>query len=254
MALFDFLSDEEWRDIKGFEGYYQVSDKGRVKGLNRTTANGRYVRGNIVKPTGSRYQSVSLWKDNIETNKLVHRLVAEAFIPNPDNLPEVNHKDRDFTNNCVSNLEWTTSAANHSHYVSNRGASYSYRRAVKCLETGEVFKSISAGGRSVCADATQVIESITSKSCCKGVTFVYADDLPLDEEAYMKAAHAKYQDFHFRPNMPNSKRVRVIETGKEFDSIAAAANFFECDTATIRGRIIESRTVNGFTLEFIDKE
>lgn len=94
---------EEWRDIKGFERLYQVSNLGNVKSL-------KFGKERIVKPRkcGRGYLQVGLWKDGKVKCYKVHRLVANAFLPNPNNLTEVNHKDEDKTNNKVSNLEWMT--------------------------------------------------------------------------------------------------------------------------------------------------
>jgi hypothetical protein len=101
---------EEWRDIKGFEGRYQVSNFGRVKSLSRVTQlNGR-VRTEPEKIMSytlrSGYPTLILRKEGKRYSRQIHRLVAEAFIPNPDNLPIVNHKDFTRTNNCVDNLKW----------------------------------------------------------------------------------------------------------------------------------------------------
>lgn len=252
MRLFSIAEDsnEEWRDIVGYEGAYQVSNLGRVKSLTRIASDGRRLPGRLLTPTGSRYKSVALHRSNKISNKLVHRMVAEAFIPNPDNLPEVNHKDSNTANNHVENLEWVSASTNHQHSVSNR-KKHSYRVKVKCLETGEIFHSISAAGRSVDADATQIIESIEAGRCCKGFTFVYADNLPEDPESYLKNAHNRYQNYHYRPKMSNARAVRCKETGEVFDSIAAAARHCNCDTSTISNRIAENRTVNGVTLEYL---
>lgn len=102
---------EEWRDIKGYEGLYQVSNEGRVKSLARVWIMGkggkRHKGETTMKvPKSSRYCRITLTKDGIETNKSVHRLVAEAFIPNPNNYPIINHKDENTRNNNVENLEW----------------------------------------------------------------------------------------------------------------------------------------------------
>ena len=104
--------NEIWKDIKGYEGWYQVSSQGRVRSLDRfinCTHNGkRKVSGRVlVGSNGGRgYVLVILTKNSKQTYKYVHRLVAEAFIPNPNNLPQINHKDENKTNNCVDNLEW----------------------------------------------------------------------------------------------------------------------------------------------------
>ena len=94
-------NEEIWCPIKGYEGLYEVSDKGRVKSVG-------YGKERILKPgRNSRgYLQFCLWKNGEQKMYLVHRLVAQTFIPNPDNLPEVNHKDEDKENNSVQNLEW----------------------------------------------------------------------------------------------------------------------------------------------------
>ena len=101
---------EEWRDIVGFEGKYQVSNKGRVKSLNyRHTG-----REQILKPKKDKggYLQVHLNKDGKDKLYLVHRLVAMTFIPNPDGLSEVNHKDENKENNAVDNLEFCSRSYN----------------------------------------------------------------------------------------------------------------------------------------------
>lgn len=95
---------ETWKDIKGYEGLYQVSNLGRVKSLNYNhTGNVKVISSRVCN---SGYLRVQLHKDGVRKKLLIHRLVAEAFIPNPLNLPEVNHKDEDKTDNRVENLEF----------------------------------------------------------------------------------------------------------------------------------------------------
>ena len=93
--------DEIWCPIKGYESLYEVSDKGRVRSL-------KFGKERILKQgrNNSGYLQVCLCKNGETKRCLVHRLVAQAFIHNPDNLPEVNHKDEDKENNSVQNLEW----------------------------------------------------------------------------------------------------------------------------------------------------
>lgn len=109
---------EIWKQIKGFEGHYDVSNFGQVKSLERTKQNGnRVVRvpSRILKQAQTNYPSVSLWIDGKLKVTKVHRLVACAFIDNPENKPEVNHKDANRQNNCVDNLEWVTRKENCHH-------------------------------------------------------------------------------------------------------------------------------------------
>lgn len=102
------IDQEIWKDVKGYEGLYLVSNFGRVKRLPLGKQYpGRQTHNNIRKPIiKNGYYVVNLSKNNIVKYFLVHRLVAMAFLPNPDNLPCINHKDETRTNNRVENLEW----------------------------------------------------------------------------------------------------------------------------------------------------
>lgn len=118
---------ETWKDIKGYESYYQVSDWGRVRSLDRTVKDAtrdrhQHLKGKILKETdnGKGYKLVFLNKDRKRRNKYVHILVAEAFIPNPNNLREVNHKDLCKSNNCVQNLEWVSSSRQQISFCKQR--------------------------------------------------------------------------------------------------------------------------------------
>jgi len=109
---------EEWRDITGYEGYYQVSSKGNVRSLDRTLINSIGVESNVKGKkiykslVGAGYYQVKLYKDGKKLNQYVHQLVASAFIPNPKNYSEINHIDYNKENNCVENLEWCTHIEN----------------------------------------------------------------------------------------------------------------------------------------------
>ena len=91
--------EEIWKDIEGYEDLYQVSNMGRVKSLTRNII----LKNQIVR---NGYEGVVLSVNNIRKGYYIHRLVATAFIPNPDNLPQVNHRDENPSNNRVDNLEW----------------------------------------------------------------------------------------------------------------------------------------------------
>lgn len=97
---------EEWRPVRGYEGLYEVSDKGHVRSLFRYKKQLKNCRA------ANGYWYVQLFKNKAGANHYVHRLVAEAFVPNPNEKPFVNHLDETRTNNCKENLEWVTHVEN----------------------------------------------------------------------------------------------------------------------------------------------
>lgn len=137
---------EEWRDIKGYEGLYKISNTGNVFS---------YVSNRIMTPAycGSGYKKVMLSKDMKAKNKMVHRLVAEAFIPNPENKKTVNHKDGNKENNDVSNLEWNTYSENLKHAYKHglnywcEGKGRDFRKVCMIDQyTGEILKTYDSIG------------------------------------------------------------------------------------------------------------
>lgn len=146
---------EIWKDIDGYEGYYQVSSKGNVRSVDRTIQSIDGIRksmnysfkGRVLKQGNKNnskfpYKSVVLHKGGISKSFRVHRLVANAFIPNPDNLPEVNHKDENPSNNNVENLEWCTPKYNVNYGTATKRRADSTRnnaynqKPVICIDTG----------------------------------------------------------------------------------------------------------------------
>lgn len=122
--------EETWKDIQWYDGY-QISNLGRVKSF-------KYNKEKILRPKNvKQYLIVSLCKQGKVKNYLVHRLVAEAFIPNPQNLPQVNHIDEDKTNNCMDNLEWCDAKYNSNYGTRNEKIS----KQVLCVETGIIYPS-----------------------------------------------------------------------------------------------------------------
>lgn len=140
--------DEIWKDIEGYKNDYQVSNLGRVKSLPKKCWNGKgywFRDGRILTPIKSKKGYLNVWcRKNIFK---VHRLVAHAFIPNPHNLPQVNHIDGNKTNNCVANLEWVTDGENllHAYRVLGRkqktGKNHHNSRAVIQLKDGKIINS-----------------------------------------------------------------------------------------------------------------
>lgn len=116
---------EIWKPIVGYEGYYEISNIGRVRSLRRTLAN-RYGKNFTIQERIMRldndkdgYKKVLLAKNGINKQMFVHRLVAQAFIPNPNNYPQINHKDECQFNNRVENLEWCTNKYNCNYGTRN---------------------------------------------------------------------------------------------------------------------------------------
>lgn len=116
---------EIWKPAEGYENFYQVSNYGRVKSIDRTETckDGvvRFRKGKVLKPhqNYNGYLWVSFCTNDIRKKKKIHRLVAQCFIPNPDGKPQVNHIDGDKHNNHVDNLEWVTPKENAHHAIEN---------------------------------------------------------------------------------------------------------------------------------------
>lgn len=109
---------EEWRDIKGYEGLYQVSNLGRIKSLKYKGGKQERILDGSINNNG--YRVVTFRKDNKRRDYLVHRLVAEVFIPNPNNKPFIDHIDTDRTNNRIDNLRWVTQKENCNNVITKK--------------------------------------------------------------------------------------------------------------------------------------
>ena len=111
------MKNEVWKDIPNYEGIYKASNFGRIKMVKRTLTDslGKKInkKEHILKPrTGNRYYMIALYKNGKREDLLLHRVIAQTFIPNPENKPFVNHKDENCFNNCSDNLMWCTQKEN----------------------------------------------------------------------------------------------------------------------------------------------
>lgn len=156
---------EIWKSVVGYSNLYEVSNLGRVKSLKR-------VPNTILKPSSNgRYLQLVLHKNGTKSKKYIHRLVAEAFIPNPCGFSEVNHKDEDKTNNSVSNLEWCDSSYNNTYNQRHIKSRESLKKPIIVRNTnGEIiaeYPSISQ------ASITLNIDKSNISKCCRGVMRSY---------------------------------------------------------------------------------
>ena len=159
---------EEWRAIKGYEGLYEVSNTGRVRTIKKGSP---YVLKMYDK---FGYKDVMLWKNNKMKNKRVHRLVAEAFIPNPNLYPIINHKDENPLNNSVWNLEWCTAKYNSTY---GRAQDWKFK-PIKMINTinkdVKLYKSIAEASKDLNIPTTTIVNVLHRNSTMKnGLDFKY---------------------------------------------------------------------------------
>lgn len=180
-------TSEEWRPVKGYEGKYEVSNLGRVRSCDRSyQQKGRWGmmtinrKGKMLVPQLSNgYERVLLSEHQRTKNEFVHRLVAMAFVPNPDNKPFINHKDENRRNNVPDNLEWVTTAENNlygSHVERTQSANIVNRRKIQQIKDGVVvatFESVTDAHRKTGIPISSISQSLNGKlSHTHGYQFV----------------------------------------------------------------------------------
>lgn len=158
--------EEEWKDIANFEGLYQVSNLGRIKSLPKVGSGGH--NGIILSQSKDKdgYLLVYLYANRKKVACKVHRLVAKAFVPNPNNFPQVNHKDEIKSNNCFTNLEWCTSSYNNSYGKGNINRANSKRVPILQLDMNDnIIREFNSAKE---AEATLGFNSSNITNCCRG--------------------------------------------------------------------------------------
>lgn len=149
------------KDIKGYEGLYAITEEGQVWSYYSKRFIKPYIRSNG-------YLQVLLSKGGIKKTYKVHRLVAEAYLPNPNNLPEVNHIDEDKTNNCVNNLEWCSHEYNVNYGRRNEKTSNSLKKRCLCVELNKQFDSINEAGLFIKRHPSGVSDALNGKQKTAG--------------------------------------------------------------------------------------
>ena len=193
---------EIWKPVAGFDGKYEVSNCGRVRSIDhevKSLGGWRTVKGRVLKQRVEHgYCRVQLSIDkSSHPHKQVHRLVAEAFVPNPENKPEVNHIDGCKTNNCSDNLEWVTSSENSIHALENGLQSHKSDEEMQKMweasskpvirDDGEWYASASKAAESIGAERSSVAKAIRRGSSIYGHTFRYADKLKRPVQSVLDA-------------------------------------------------------------------
>ena len=225
---------EIWKPVAGFDGKYEVSNCGRVRSIDhevQSLGGWRTVKGRVLKQRVEHgYCRVQLSIDkSSHPHKQVHRLVAEAFVPNPENKPEVNHIDGCKTNNCSDNLEWVTSSENSIHALENGLQSHKSDEEMQKMweasskpvirDDGEWYASASKAAESIGAERSSVAKAIRRGSSIYGHTFRYADKLkrPAPKVLDADGVEIKVGDTVYAPRMYGDTSFTVSRFTKNCD-------------------------------------
>lgn len=225
--------EEEWRPVKGYEGLYEVSNMGRVRSLY-------YGKSRILKQGVDchGYMHVCLSKDGTCNTKRVHRLVATAFIQNPDNYECVNHKDGNKKNNTVDNLEWCTISYNTKHAYHNGLINTGTRRKKSIIlykRYGE-YKSVTEAAETLGVAPRSLSRAIHKNSSIHGFVAVIKKD--------------KYIGCSIPTNIYNDKLVFL----EQAPSTNAAARFTKVSATIVRRCCRKKVFSKGYTFRFFDDD
>lgn len=259
--------EEIWKDIRGYEGIYQVSTRGRVKALPRTVTDslGRTTKRNariLSTPPSVQtgYPSINLTKDGVTKTHSVHRLVAEAFIPNPSGLPCVNHKDESRDNNNVENLEWCTYLYNNNYGTAPERRDKSIK---KYFETHEVH-SHEMPGRCICQYTVKgelVREFVSINDAERELKVGQSSGISACCSHKLKTAYGfvwrfKDEPFSLEENKPKRHQKFVIKRDAEGNEVARYKSVSEAARENGFGRhaLQQTNVIGGFSYEVEKKE
>jgi hypothetical protein len=227
---------EQWKSVVGYEGYYEVSSLGQVRGLDRLNARGQQRKGGMKKQTitSMGYWSVKLHVNSKQKVVKVHRLVAEAFLPNPENKPCVNHINGVKTDNRLENLEWNTYAENSRH-ASDTGLMNPLKGedtpASKLTDdTVREMRELSKKGYSYGKLAKMYgVTLATATFAIRGITWKHVDNI---EEVPPK---------HFtRLNADKVRRIRTLHASGAY-TVEALANIMDVSDSCVQS-VLSGRT------------
>lgn len=174
--------NEVWKPVPSYEGLYEVSNLGNFRAVDRYVpsrwGHDRLYHGKpmLTETTYDNYQRIVLMKNGVKRRFMAHRLVALAFIPNPQNKPEVNHIDGNKSNNIVSNLEWCTASENTQHAFRTGLCKASKLKCTSkktlCIETGKIWVSQNDAARELKVNSSTMAACIRRHGTCKGRHYV----------------------------------------------------------------------------------
>lgn len=184
------MKEEIWKDIVGYEGLYQISNLGRIKRIlfinNKVTCKKEHIISQQINKKNRCY--ASLYKNNKRKNCIVHRLVATAFIPNPNDLPQINHIDGNPRNNNINNLEWCTASYNNKHaYVNelnNLKAYNNKRKKIIIRSDGKEYDCVYSASIDMEVSPCSIRDCLKKRiKTCKGYSFKYKTEWGSDNNA-----------------------------------------------------------------------
>lgn len=226
------------KDIPGFENLYAATEDGKIWSYYTK----KFLQPSIGK---NNYLKVTLTKNGIKYTKSIHRLIAETFIPNPTNLPLVNHKDENKTNNTIENLEWCTylynsNYGNHPQQQAERMKKFRLENPdfgrgennhksiqIKCLETGETFETFSAAAKWCNLKSTVCFtDYFNGRQSSAGKHPITNEKLHWQKYENNKWINALPYQSKKRENKALQHKVRCVETNEIFNSITDAQNHY----------------------------